>query len=86
MAEALVFVVLQKIAATIGEEALKAGISKLSNQVPILREIRYNIKQIEREFVVMQAFLRRMDVQASSNQNFGLWSEQVRKVAHKLRM
>jgi disease resistance protein RPM1 len=84
MAEALVFVVLQKIAATIGEEVVKAGTPKLFNKIPILREITYNIKQIEREFVVMQAFLRRMDVQASSNQTFGLWSEQVRKVAHEV--
>jgi disease resistance protein RPM1 len=82
MAEALVFAVLQKIAEVVGEEVVKAGIANCFNEVSELREVRYNINLIQREFDVMQGFLRKVDVQASSDQCFARWLEQVRKVAY----
>ncbi|KAJ3668875.1 hypothetical protein LUZ60_010825 [Juncus effusus] len=84
MAEALVFAVLQKIAATIGEEVVKAGTSKLLREASDLRKIRSNVIHIRREFAVMQAFLRKEDVHVANNETFEAWLGEVRKVANKV--
>ncbi|KAJ3674394.1 hypothetical protein LUZ60_005010 [Juncus effusus] len=82
MAEALVFSVLLKIGAVIGEEVVKAGSSKLLKGASYLRNIQSNIMHIQSELTVMQSFLRKADVQTDNNETFEAWLGEVRKVAN----
>ncbi|KAJ3693180.1 hypothetical protein LUZ60_008660 [Juncus effusus] len=84
MGDALVFGVLQKIAAVIAVEVAKAGSSTLLKEACDQRNIRNTIMHIQTEFMVMQAFLRRANVHTAKNETFEAWLEEVQKVANKI--
>ncbi|XP_066360105.1 disease resistance protein RPM1-like [Miscanthus floridulus] len=82
MAEAVVYVVLQKIAANLGREALKAIGSRLGKEASDLLEADNNMRQIEIEFRVMRAFLMQVPMRSSRNLAFDAWLDEVKKVSH----
>lgn len=84
MAEALVMVVLQKIASALGEEGLKVLGSKLQKKLPDIQEITNRMRLLQSDFMMMQAFISQVDVQSSSDKVLEAWLKQVRQVAHEV--
>ncbi|XP_045084215.1 disease resistance protein RPM1 isoform X1 [Aegilops tauschii subsp. strangulata] len=82
MAEAVVYVVLGKIAASLGRDALNAIGSRLGKGASDLLEAENNMRQIETEFTVMKAFLMQVTMRSSCNLAFDAWLDEVKKVAH----
>jgi disease resistance protein RPM1 len=82
MAEAVVYVVLQKIAASLGREALKAIGSRLGKEASDLLEADNSMRQIETEFRVMKAFLVQIPMHSLRNLAFHAWLDEVKKVSH----
>ncbi|VAI26638.1 unnamed protein product [Triticum turgidum subsp. durum] len=82
MAEAVVYVVLQKIAASLGRDALKAIGSRLGKEASDLLEAENNMKQLEIEFRVMKAFLIQVTMCSSRNLAFDAWLDEVKRVSH----
>nr|CAD1839336.1 unnamed protein product [Ananas comosus var. bracteatus] len=76
MAEAAVFHVLSKIAASLSDELVK--------EVSALLEVKNSMKQIESEFAVMQAFISQVNAYDSRNETLAAWLEQVKKVAFEV--
>ncbi|XP_072969380.1 disease resistance protein RPM1-like isoform X2 [Typha angustifolia] len=84
MAEALVFLVLKKIGASLADSATSTITSKLVKDISLLREVDSRMKNIESEFVVMQAYISQADVHKANNKTFEAWLEQLRKVAYEV--
>lgn len=83
MAEALVIVVLQKIASALGEEGLKILGSKLQKQLPDIQEVTNRMRLLQSDFSMMQAFISQVDFHRSSDKVLEAWLEQVRQAAHE---
>ncbi|XP_072970215.1 disease resistance protein RPM1-like isoform X1 [Typha angustifolia] len=84
MAEALVFLVLKKIGASLAESATSTITSKLVKDISVLTEVDNRMKNIESEFVVMQAYISHADVYKANDKTFEAWLEQLRKVAYEV--
>ncbi|WVZ78677.1 hypothetical protein U9M48_026352 [Paspalum notatum var. saurae] len=81
MADAL-FVVLRKIALSLGEETLdKIGIEQVA---PIMADFEHSMKQIEGELSVMQALIGQVSAHRVGDKAFDAWLDQVRDVAHEV--
>ncbi|XP_072969357.1 disease resistance protein RPM1-like [Typha angustifolia] len=84
MAEASVFLVLNKIGASLAESATSRITSKLVEDISVVREVDSSIKNIESEFVVMKAYLSQADVHKGNKKTFEAWLELLRKVAYEV--
>ncbi|OAY76140.1 Disease resistance protein RPM1 [Ananas comosus] len=84
MAEAAVFHVLNKIAASLAGKALDTISGELVKEVSALLEVKNSMKQIESEFAVMQAFISQVNAYDSRNETLAAWLEQVKKVAFEV--
>ncbi|VAI12419.1 unnamed protein product [Triticum turgidum subsp. durum] len=78
MAEAVVYVVLGKIAASLGRDAINA----IGKEASDLLEAENNMKQLEIEFRVMKAFLIQVTMCSSRNLAFDAWLDEVKRVSH----
>ncbi|RCV22730.1 hypothetical protein SETIT_4G243900v2 [Setaria italica] len=83
MADAL-FVVLKKVALSLGEGALTKIASEVVEAAPILTDFEHSVKQIEGELSVMLAFIGQVRAQKAADRAFDAWLDQVRDVAHEL--
>lgn len=83
MAEALVFIVLQKIGAALGREALNVVGTQLQKQPPTLVDVENNMRQLKIEFNVMKAFLTQQQIHFSQDRAYDAWLDEVKNVAHE---
>ncbi|CAN6173449.1 unnamed protein product [Urochloa humidicola] len=83
MADAL-FVVLRKVAASLGEGALAKIGTEVVEAAPILTDFEHSMKQIEGELSILQAFIGQVRVQKAGDRAFDAWLDQVRDVAHEV--
>lgn len=84
MAEALFFLLIQKIVSALGEEAAKQVSSLVEQEVTQLTQVRSRMSQIKSEFEVIQAFLSYMGTRKENNQILEAWVKQVREVAFEV--
>ncbi|OEL22640.1 Disease resistance protein RPM1 [Dichanthelium oligosanthes] len=84
MAEALILVLLTKIASILGSSALKATSTQLGKEASILFDVENSMKEIESEFDVMQAFISQVDPNSTNNQIFESWLKHIRKIAFEV--
>ncbi|WVZ78678.1 hypothetical protein U9M48_026352 [Paspalum notatum var. saurae] len=83
MADAL-FVVLRKIALSLGEEVLEKIGKEVVQVAPIMTDFEHSMKQIEGELSILQAFIGQVSAQRVSDKVFDAWLDQVRDVAHEV--
>ncbi|GJM97557.1 hypothetical protein PR202_ga14492 [Eleusine coracana subsp. coracana] len=83
MADAL-FVVLRKLALSLGEGALEKIGTEVVEAASISIDFEHSIKQIEVEFVILQAFIAQVGPHKISDKAFDAWLDQVRDVAHEV--
>ncbi|CAN6162859.1 unnamed protein product [Urochloa humidicola] len=83
MADAL-FVVLRKVALTLGERALEKIGTEVVEAAPILTDFEHSMKQIEGELSILQAFVHQVSARRVSDEAFDAWLDQVRDVAHEV--
>ncbi|CAN6176931.1 unnamed protein product [Urochloa humidicola] len=83
MADAL-FVVLRKVALTLGERALEKIGTEVVEAAPILTDFEHSMKQIEGELSILQAFVHQVSARRASDEAFDAWLVQVRDVAHEV--
>ncbi|CAN6176927.1 unnamed protein product [Urochloa humidicola] len=83
MADAL-FVVLRKVAVSLGEGALAKIGTEVVEAAPILTDFEHSMKQIEGELSILQAFIGQVRVQKAGDRAFDAWLDQVRDVAHEV--
>lgn len=81
MAEALIPVLLQKIATTLSGAAQNAISSQLGKEATILFDVENSMREIESEFDVMQAFISQVYPYGMKNEIFQSWLKQIKKVA-----
>lgn len=84
MAEALILVLLSKIATTLGKAALNGIKSRLGKEIIILFQVENSMKEIESEFEIMQAYISQVQLQNRNNQIFVSWLKLVRKIAFEV--
>nr|CAD1839361.1 unnamed protein product [Ananas comosus var. bracteatus] len=82
MAEAAVFHVHNKIAASLAGKALDTISDEL--EVSAFLAVKNSMKQIESEFAVMRAFMSQVNAYDSRNETLAAWLEQVKKVAFEV--
>ena len=83
MADAL-FVVLRKVALSLGEGALVKIGTDVVEAAPILTDFEHGMRQIEGELLILQAFIGQVRVQKAGDKAFHAWLDQVRDVAHEV--
>ncbi|KAF8687496.1 hypothetical protein HU200_043192 [Digitaria exilis] len=83
MADAL-FVVLRKVAISLGEGALAKIGTEVVEAAPILMDFEHSMKQIEGELSVLQAFIGQVRAQKAGDKAFDAWLDIVRDVAHEV--
>ncbi|KAL6873671.1 hypothetical protein ACP4OV_013753 [Aristida adscensionis] len=81
MADAL-FVVLRKIALSMGERVLEKIGTEVVEAAPFLTDFEHSMKQVEGEFLILQAFIGQVGAQKIGDKTFDAWLDQVRDVAH----
>ena len=83
MADAL-FIVLRKVALSLGEEALQKIGTEVVEAAPIMTDFEHSMKQIEGELLILQAFIGQVSAQRFGDKAFDAWLDQVRDVAHEV--
>ncbi|GJN39226.1 hypothetical protein PR202_gb28331 [Eleusine coracana subsp. coracana] len=83
MADAL-FVVLRKLALSLGEGALEKIGTEVVEAASISIDFEHSIKQIEGNLVILQAFITQVGPHKISDEAFDAWLDQVRDVAHEV--
>jgi disease resistance protein RPM1 len=83
MADAL-FVVLKKVALSLGDGALTKIAAEVVEAAPVLTDFEHSVKQIEGELSVLHAFIGQVRAQKAGDRAFDAWLDQVRNVAHEL--
>ncbi|KAL6603561.1 hypothetical protein ACP70R_043922 [Stipagrostis hirtigluma subsp. patula] len=83
MSDAL-FVVLRKIALSLGERVLEKIGTEVVEAAPILSDFEHSMKQIEGELSILQAFIVQFSAQKVSDKAFDAWLDQVRDVSHEV--
>ncbi|XP_039844655.1 disease resistance protein RPM1-like isoform X2 [Panicum virgatum] len=83
MADAL-FIVLRKVALSLGEEALQKIGTEVVEVAPIMTDFEHSMKQIEGELLILQAFIGQVSAQRFGDKAFDAWLDQVRDVAHEV--
>ncbi|KAJ0986948.1 hypothetical protein J5N97_005304 [Dioscorea zingiberensis] len=82
--EAIVFLLIEKISVALGTEAMTAIHTLLEKEVTLLAQIPGTMNRIQREFVVMKAFLKHADAQKEKSSTLQAWLEQVQKTAFQV--
>ncbi|RCV22739.1 hypothetical protein SETIT_4G244400v2 [Setaria italica] len=80
MADAL-FVVLRKVALSLGEGVLERIGTELAEVAPILTDFEHSMKQIEGELSILKAFIDQVSTHKDGDKAFDAWLDQVRDVA-----
>jgi hypothetical protein len=80
MADAL-FVVLKKVALSLGDGALTKIAAEVVEAAPVLTDFEHSVKQIEGELSVLHAFIGQVRAQKAGDRAFDAWLDQVRNVA-----
>ncbi|RLM54324.1 disease resistance protein RPM1-like [Panicum miliaceum] len=83
MADAL-FVILRKIALSLGEGVLERIGTELAEVAPILTDFEHSMKQIEGELSILKAFIDKVSIHKDGDKAFDAWLDQVRDVAHEV--
>ncbi|CAN6176930.1 unnamed protein product [Urochloa humidicola] len=83
MADAL-FIVLRKVALSLGEEALGKIGAEVVEAAPIMTDFEHSMKQIEGELSILQAFIGQVSAQRVGDKALDAWLDQVRDVAHEV--
>ncbi|TVU07747.1 hypothetical protein EJB05_41116, partial [Eragrostis curvula] len=83
MADAL-FVVLRKVALTLGEGALQKIGTDVVEAASISTDFEHSMKQIEGELLILQAFIAQVGSNKIGDKTFHAWLDQVRDVAHEV--
>jgi disease resistance protein RPM1 len=83
MADAL-FVVLRKVALSLGEGALEKIGTEVVEAASISTDFEHSMKQIEGELLILQAFIAQVGPRKISDKTFDAWLDQVRDVAHEI--
>ncbi|KAF8658868.1 hypothetical protein HU200_059365 [Digitaria exilis] len=83
MADVL-FVVLRKVAFSLGEGALAKIGTEVVEAAPILLDFEHSLKQIEGELSILQAFIGQVRAQKAGDKAFDAWLDIVRDVAHEV--
>ncbi|RLN11765.1 disease resistance protein RPM1-like [Panicum miliaceum] len=83
MADAL-FIVLRKVALSLGEEALQKIGTEVVEAAPIMTDFEHSMKQIEGELSILQAFIGQVSAQRFGDKAFDAWLDQARDVAHEV--
>ncbi|CAL5041053.1 unnamed protein product [Urochloa decumbens] len=83
MADAL-FVVLRKVALSLGEGALERIGTEVAQVAPILTDFEHSMKQIEGELSILHAFIGQVSTRKDGDKAFDAWLDQVRDVAHEV--
>jgi len=83
MADAL-FVVLRKVALTLGDRMLEKIGYQVVEAAPIMTDFEHSMKQIEGELSILQAFIHQVSAQRAGDKAFDAWLDQVRDVAHEV--
>ncbi|CAL5049987.1 unnamed protein product [Urochloa decumbens] len=83
MADAL-FVVLRKVAHSLGERALERIGAEVVEAAPVLADFEHSVKRIEDELLILQAFIGQVGAQKVGDKAFDAWLDQVRDVAHEV--
>jgi disease resistance protein RPM1 len=83
MADAL-FIVLRKVALTLGEGALDKIGHQVLEAAPVITDFKHGMKQIEGELSILQAFICQASARRASDKAFDAWLDQVRDVAHEV--
>ncbi|CAD6335593.1 unnamed protein product [Miscanthus lutarioriparius] len=79
----VLFVVLRKLADSLGERALERISTELVEAAPVLTDYEHSMKQIEAELLIMQAFIAQAGAKVG-DKAFDAWVDQVRDVAHEV--
>lgn len=56
--------------------------SQRGAKISVLSDVQSSVKQLESEFIVMQAFISQVSINASRNTTYDAWVDEVKKVAH----
>ncbi|RCV22735.1 hypothetical protein SETIT_4G244000v2 [Setaria italica] len=83
MADAL-FVVLRKVALSLGERTLERIGAEVVEAAPVLTDFEHSLKQIEDELLILQAFVGQVGPHKVGDKAFDAWLDQVRDVAHEV--
>ncbi|KAG0515959.1 hypothetical protein BDA96_10G322100 [Sorghum bicolor] len=78
------FVVLRKVALSLGERALERIGTEVVEAAPVLTDFEHSMKQIEAELLILQAFIGQVGAQKVDDKAFDAWLDQVRGVAHEV--
>ncbi|KAL5223711.1 hypothetical protein ABZP36_010350 [Zizania latifolia] len=81
MADTLLLV-LRKVAFSLGEGALEKLGTEMVEAASVLTDFEHSVKQIESEFMIMQAFISQVTAEKVGDKTFDAWLDQVRDVAH----
>jgi disease resistance protein RPM1 len=79
MADAL-FLVLRKLAVSLGEAALEKIGTEVAEAAPILTDFEHGMKKIEAELAILHAFIGQVSVRKVSDKAFDAWLDQIRDV------
>ncbi|KAJ1260682.1 hypothetical protein BS78_10G250900 [Paspalum vaginatum] len=81
----VIFVVLRKVALSLGEGALEKIGKEVVEAAPFMTDFEHSMKQIEGELSILQAFIHQVSAQrAGDDRAFDAWLDQVRDVAHEV--
>uniref|UniRef100_A0A0A8ZKJ1 Disease resistance protein RPM1 n=1 Tax=Arundo donax TaxID=35708 RepID=A0A0A8ZKJ1_ARUDO len=83
MADAL-FVVLRKVALSLGEGALEKIGTEVVEAASVLTDFEHGMKQIEGELLILQAFIVQVGAHRIGDKTFDAWLDQVRDVSHEV--
>ncbi|EMS64194.1 hypothetical protein CFC21_099327 [Triticum aestivum] len=83
MADTL-FLVLRKIALSLGGAASEKLSTEVVEAASVLTDFEHGMKQIEGEFMILQAFIGQVSAQNVGDKTFDAWLDQVRDVAHQV--
>ncbi|KAH7689125.1 disease resistance protein RPM1 protein [Dioscorea alata] len=82
--EAVVLLLVEKISVALGTEVMNAIQSLLAKEASLVAQIPGTMNRIQREFVVMKAFLKHADMQKEKSSTLQAWLDQVQKTAFQV--
>jgi disease resistance protein RPM1 len=83
MAELAVLLAIKKIGYAVSAEAQRQMLSKLSSEMELITQLPSSMKRIQREFVVMQAFISNID-SYKCDSALQAWLQELRKIANEV--
>ncbi|KAM0891210.1 hypothetical protein ACQ4PT_026530 [Festuca glaucescens] len=84
MAEAVILSTVLKIGVALGNKAVQQANSQFQKFITQLTELQGRMGRIRSELRLMHGFLCRVDIRNLKNQNYGIWVQELRMLAHKI--